>query len=544
MDAKGSDTIVIHIGSLNLRVGFASQMTPHTIPNVIAYRTDEPVPPAKLPSFDAEALFRACNIVQEYLHSVGYLKEAKPRIVLPRKKSKSKRSEPELEEMGEVEVEVGQDWSWTDTSNHPSYLVGHAAYNLPPNSPYVKHWPILRGAFNINSQQSFQTVLSDLSRILEYTIIVTLHVAREMFSQYSVLLIVPDYFIKSQVKGVIDVILRSLGFRSVFLLQESVAALYGSGVGSACVVDIGAEHINVICVDEGMIVPNSHLIQNIAGRNFDVLLLRLLRPDADSEVALRLAESLKIKASRLVQPENETIFVWNIEGETLRISSMNPALAVTAHSLFHLSLLEIAAAPPRESYRLNPLLDYDHDDYLDDLVESRIDPVPPPIRDKLMSLDQMIIKSITSVATDEVRKKLANCIILCGGGGIFPELLDVLEDRLINRFPEEAGIERVEVKASIIHSDSDGNKEVIPPQNLMWVGGTVVPRLEAAKDLWITRARWLGEWDPTEAKEELRAKIMSNETPQQVSEMCKKWRKDRPLEGGVRHLREKCPFIW
>ena len=57
------------------------------------------------------------------------------------------------------------------------------------------------------------------------------------------------------------------------------------------------------------------------------------------------------------------------------------------------------------------------------------------------------------------------------------------------------------MKASITHSDSDGNKESIPPNHLMWVGGTVIPLLESAKELWITRSRWLGIWHPTEAKE-------------------------------------------
>lgn len=85
---------------------------------------------------------------------------------------------------------------------------------------------------------------------------------------------------------------------------------------------------------------------------------------------------------------------------------------------------------------------------------------------------------------------------------------------------------------------------MIPPDNLMWVGGTVIPMLETTKELWINRARWIGIWDPLEAKEERKSRLTEKANPEEIAEMCRKWRKDRPLEGGVRHIREKASFIW
>lgn len=184
------------------------------------------------------------------------------------------------------------------------------------------------------------------------------------------------------------------------------------------------------------------------------------------------------------------------------------------------------------------------DDYLSDLVENVLETPPHPMIDKAMSLDQLIIKSISAIENNEARKKMANCVLLCGGGGMLPDLVELLEERLINRFPEEADIHRVEVKASVTHSDSSGNKEYVTPNHLMWVGGTVLPLLDSAKELWISKSRWLGEWQATEAKEELMANFVSFDNPYQLAEMCKKWRKDRPLEGGVRHIKEKGTFIW
>jgi actin-related protein len=39
--------------------------------------------------------------------------------------------------------------------------------------------------------------------------------------------------------------------------QESLAATYGAGISSACVVDIGATTVSIACVDEGMIIPET-----------------------------------------------------------------------------------------------------------------------------------------------------------------------------------------------------------------------------------------------------------------------------------------------
>ena len=79
----------------------------------------------------------------------------------------------------------------------------------------------------------------------------------------------------------------------------------------------------------------------------------------------------------------------------------------------------------------------------------------------------------------------------------------------------------------------------------MWVGASVVTKIDAAKEWWVTRSKWVGEWDPFEAREEMRGKFSSgDDTPEQIAEQCKKWRKDRPLEGGTRHLKERATFYW
>ena len=481
MENKSSETIVIQLGSQNLRVGFGNQMQPFTIPNLIAYRGSSQSSPN--PACDAETLFKAYSMVQNYLLSTGFLKDHIPKIVLPtKKKSKAKQVD---EEDNESEIEIPFLSDYTDTSHSPSFLVGEEAYNLSPHDNYTKHWPILRGHFNITATQTFRTVMSDIERILEYTIVKTLKIPREMFQQFSVVLLIPDAFYKDQVKALVDIILRNLGFRSLFLQQESVSAIFGAGVPSACVVDIGATHVNVLCVDEGVVVSKTHNRQFYAGKDIDLLLMRILtRPDTESLDQLKMIEGLKKAACRLMQQENQVTYICKGKGPLLKVGSTNPALVVAAHALFHTSLLEISSGPPKISLILHPALANDTDDYLDDLIESKIEAYAHPIIEKkILSLDQLIIKSILALDTLDAKKKMANCILLTGGGGMFSDLVDILEDRLINRFPEEGGVERVEVKAFVVHSDSEGNKEHIRSDHLMWVGGTVIPHLDSAKEL-------------------------------------------------------------
>jgi len=53
----------------------------------------------------------------------------------------------------------------------------------------------------------------------------------------------------------------------------------------------------------------------------------------------------------------------------------------------------------------------------------------------------------------------------------------------------------------------------------MWVGASVVTKIDAAKEWWVTRSKWVGEWDPFEAREEMRGKFSSgDDTPEQIAE--------------------------
>ena len=71
-------------------------------------------------------------------------------------------------------------------------------------------------------------------------------------------------------------------------------------------------------------------------------------------------------------------------------------------------------------------------------------------------------------------------------------------------------------------------KREMQPSYLSWIGGTVIPRLESIKDLWITKNRWLGLSDGLDA---------SSDEENNLED-----RKESSNEYGIKYLKEKVPF--
>ena len=72
------------------------------------------------------------------------------------------------------------------------------------------------------------------------------------YQHYRAVLLVPDVFRHHHLKLFMDLLLSRLGFGAAFLHQESVCATFGSGIASACVVDVGDQKTSVTCVEDGI----------------------------------------------------------------------------------------------------------------------------------------------------------------------------------------------------------------------------------------------------------------------------------------------------
>lgn len=139
----------------------------------------------------------------------------------------------------------------------------------------------------------------------------------------------------------------------------------------------------------------------------------------------------------------------------------------------------------------------------------------------MQDLDHLICFSIDQIGDLELKKKMANFVLIVGGGCHVLGTVEEFEDRLINTFSlYDMSIERVEVINPL-------GREV-PPDSVSWVGGTVIQRLDSMKELWVSRAKWLGEVEKDEEEDGE-----------------KKIKRDKGSDSfGVKLLREKLPFLW
>jgi actin-related protein 8 len=68
-------------------------------------------------------------------------------------------------------------------------------------------------------------------------------------------------------------------FKSILIHQESVMATYAMAVQTGCVVDIGAQKISVVCVDDGQILPRTIIRKHYGGDDINQLLFRLIKSE-------------------------------------------------------------------------------------------------------------------------------------------------------------------------------------------------------------------------------------------------------------------------
>jgi actin-related protein 8 len=102
-----------------------------------------------------------------------------------------------------------------------------------------------------------------------------MHLPEQNFKHFSVILVIPDTCVKIHVRYMINM-LYNLGFKSMFIHQESVMSTYAMALPTAVVVDIGATKTSVCCIEEGIIISKSVIRKNQGGDDQTSLLARLL----------------------------------------------------------------------------------------------------------------------------------------------------------------------------------------------------------------------------------------------------------------------------
>ncbi|KAK7204141.1 hypothetical protein BZA70DRAFT_202289 [Myxozyma melibiosi] len=280
-EAHGSKVIVIHLGSRNTRIGLASDTFPITIPTVIAHRVEEPaaaddeVTSQFRPPTDAKFLEQKQTITQDFKERMRFYKRRVASNSHDSVLSFNKRTAPE-------EIPDHNDPNridWTIPTAEDKYFVGEKALKISPWSTpkYKLYWPIKHGVFNEGEYKSKRQLLGDISIILESAIKNEIGIASRDLPSYSAILTIPDLYDKVEVSELISLLLEELQFSKVSVIQESVAATFGAGISSACVVDIGAQKTSISCVDDGMCVVDSRVNIPFGGDDITLVLGKLLK---------------------------------------------------------------------------------------------------------------------------------------------------------------------------------------------------------------------------------------------------------------------------
>ena len=298
-DIKNKDTIVIQIGSHSIKFGLASQYQPFMIPNVIAHKKRQDITSSiniELDNLTFNEDFISCvnDIENNIIQKENKNKMAKKLAVLNINKSMENQAQNQIKEIPERNKEqipnticsyekmehmahdlnediVDNNFKWTSLDSNPEILIGREALCIPSNNnDYEIRFPIKYGYFN--PEFNFYVVLYDLSLILQYCFEKVLRINQDEYGNYNIVYIIPDLFIKTEVKAMINLFFKYFGFKNIFLHLESVMSSFGLAIQSSCVVDIGSDKLNICCVDEGMIIKNTLIRKNIGGNEVTKLL--------------------------------------------------------------------------------------------------------------------------------------------------------------------------------------------------------------------------------------------------------------------------------
>ncbi|KAI9721104.1 MAG: hypothetical protein M1812_002585 [Candelaria pacifica] len=332
-DALGSKIIVIHPGSQNLRIGLASDALPKSIPMVIARRWDEseceedggePKPKRSKREdgsvTEPEKLF-GDEFASQYTAMSADLKvhmRQNKRRVLPNSKElvvNYNRRIP-AETISEHNDPLRIDWTELPPNPRkaPGFFTGHAALRIPDQSQprYKLFWPMRHGWLNEHDYSSKSRLLEDFSAIIEQAIMFQLGLPRRKhWGQYGCVFIIPDLYERLYVTSILEMLLRDFGFARVCFIQESLAASFGAGYSSTCIVDVGAQKTSMCCVEEGMCIENSRINLKYGGADVSETFVKMMLfdhfPYADINLKRRydflVAEELKQKFCTMNEAE-------------------------------------------------------------------------------------------------------------------------------------------------------------------------------------------------------------------------------------------------
>ncbi|KAL3828711.1 hypothetical protein ACJIZ3_017513 [Penstemon smallii] len=545
---RGSNLVVINPGSANIRIGIAQQDSPFNVPHCIARRTSQlpkkSVQDQLLNSQVTTAQHvdreRAYDIIASLL-KIRFLDEEVANDQYPQKMGRVDGFPAQNNNKKEIVIpwadvfEKGKSASLAEGSSlrsgehltskegngdgepsssepkHREFICGEEALRISPSEPYCLRRPIRRGHLNISMHYPVQQVLEDMHAIWEWILIEKLNIPLSERHKYSAIIVVPETFDNREIKEVLSIVLRDLCFSTAVVHQEGLAAVFGNGLSTACVVNIGAQVTSVICIEDGVTLPTTQITLRYGGEDISRCLLWTqrhhqtwppIRTDALTKpIDLLMLNRLKESHCQIREGEVEAVAVVHSYEDGVPPGSHKTkltALNVPPMGLFYPMLLvpDVYPPPPRSWFS-------DNEDMLEDTWDfpRRPDmsdgyypgssgfypmwdnyPVfqSKPKKQDNIGLADAITKSILSTGRIDLQRKLFCSMQLIGGVALTEGLISAVEERVLHAIPSHEAIDTVEVL------QSRTNPAFVP-----WKGGAILGILDFTRDAWIHREDWI-----------------------------------------------------
>lgn len=541
---RGSNLVVINPGSANVRIGLAHQDAPFSIPHCIARRTtganesprrnvQDQMLNSQVTTAQHVEREKAYDIIASLL-KIPFLDEEVVNNSYPRKTGR-------VDVLSQQNNKKESAFTWTDvsqqitdsplhdTSELPEgekpesserrcreFVCGEDAMKISPTEPYCLRRPIRRGHLNISQHYSMQQVLEDIESIWDWILIEKLHIPHSERNMYSCLIVVPETFDNREIKEILSVVLRDLRFSSAVVHQEGLAAVFGNGLSTACVINIGAQVSSVICVEDGVALPHTQITLRFGGEDVSRCLLWTqrhhqtwppIRTDPLAKpIDLLMLNRLKESYCQIYEGEVEAVGVVHSYEDGLPPGSHKTrltALNVAPMGLFYPTLLvpDVYPPPPRSWFK-------DYEDMLEDTwhvdfprrndvteglypgMNNNNNPLQmwdnypymsnQQKKEDNIGLAEAISKSILSTGRIDLQRKLFCSMQLIGGVALTTGLISAVEERVLHAIPSNEAIDTVEVLQSRTN-----------PSFVAWRGGAILGVIDYIRDAWIHREDWI-----------------------------------------------------
>uniref|UniRef100_A0A3B4YQG9 Actin related protein 8 n=1 Tax=Seriola lalandi dorsalis TaxID=1841481 RepID=A0A3B4YQG9_SERLL len=542
--------VVIHPGSRTLRIGRATDTLPVTVPHVIARRHKQSGQPRYE---DAWLLREGLNKPESKEQRQNGLKMV-DQAIWSKKMSNGVRRTPVSADQARAYncqirpavLDSSSRVKWTNTAHHPPHLVGEEALYVNPSDSYNIHWPVVRGQLNVHPGPggSLTAIMADLETIWSHVIQKHLEIPLKDLKYYRCVLLVPNIYNRQHIKELVNMLLLNMGFAAIIVHQESVCATFGSGLSSACVVDVGDQKTSLCCVEDGVSHRNSRLCLAYGGsdvtRTFFWLLQRAGLPYRDCQLSSRLdcqlLQQLKETFCHLDQdtsglqdhefqtrfPEapallyqvrlgdeklqapmglfypttfgivgqKMTSLQYRSQGDTEDPHDEHYLLATQSKQdqVTHTHSLSLSASWMQGEMELGPaqgecLMGTGEVDEPLSAHLSRKTAIMSQFESKALGLDKAILHSIDCCASDETKRKMYSSILVVGGGLIFHGAQEFLLHRIINKMPPS--FRRLVDNVEVITRPKD-----MDPRLISWKGGAVLACLDTTQEMWIHQREW------------------------------------------------------